>query len=555
MEISYQHVPSTCKIVAIARESATLSQLAALSAPALPPTVALAEQDTCPRLDLRFHDLNYGAVAVVAREQQAAEPFALAIVEIREGAESTAEQIIRALYHTDLHLQILALLSEGAVPGKAMIDAMIRSSRLASLRLPARQEDLAQIVKLLTAKWARERAMQLTPEAAAAAKSIPAAAPSGDLNLAAIGSLAAGVAHEFNNFLTVIQSQMGLAAQYTKSMPEVAALLNQIMESARGVSHLSKKLGSLTPHGKCQPMALRLPEVVEDEVEMLRKTLGEEISLMLHQAPAVPPVWADPAVVGQIIMNVAVHAKSGMPNGGNLQFSMSEARLESGSGLAAEFAGAAPGAYVMLTVEDPNPPSDTASRREFETAAQDRLAWLKDALARCEGAFRYNVIPGVCRRYEMLFPVADKAAPAPAPLQASSAQPVTKAAPATILVVDDDETICTVMTQVLSNAQHRVLTATNADQGWSQWRQHHGTIKLVITDINMPGGANGVALGQAVQEEDATVPVVYTSGYRATSQFNHLIPGANYLAKPFGMNELLNVVGRNLARYQRHGLD
>ena len=100
---------------------------------------------------------------------------------------------------------------------------------------------------------------------------------------------------------------------------------------------------------------------------------------------------------------------------------------------------------------------------------------------------------------------------------------------------------------MLATTNHDILTAGNADEAWQQWRLHRSAIKLVITDINMPGEADGVALGKVVQAEDASVPIIYTSGYRAASQFAHLKDGVNYLSKPFGMADLLKVVERNLA--------
>lgn len=129
----------------------------------------------------------------------------------------------------------------------------------------------------------------------------------------------------------------------------------------------------------------------------------------------------------------------------------------------------------------------------------------------------------------------------------TSGSPAAAAEPATILVVDDDEMIRLVICQVLGTGKHRLLTACSADEAWGKWREHRHAIKLVITDINMPGSADGVALGQAMQQEDATIPVIYTSGFRAASQFSHLEEGVNYLSKPFGMSALLQVVERNLA--------
>jgi CheY-like chemotaxis protein len=115
-----------------------------------------------------------------------------------------------------------------------------------------------------------------------------------------------------------------------------------------------------------------------------------------------------------------------------------------------------------------------------------------------------------------------------------------------ILVVDDDETIAQIMTQVLVAHQRAAITAPNADEAWRLWRRHRERIRLVITDINMPGGANGVELARAIHQDDPGMPVIYTSGQRATALHSALKAGVNYLPKPFGMNDLLRVVQLNL---------
>jgi CheY-like chemotaxis protein len=115
-----------------------------------------------------------------------------------------------------------------------------------------------------------------------------------------------------------------------------------------------------------------------------------------------------------------------------------------------------------------------------------------------------------------------------------------------ILVVDDDETIAQIMTQVLVAHHRAAITAHNADEAWRLWRRHRENIRLIITDINMPGGANGVELARAIHQDDPAMPVIYTSGQRATAIHSSLQAGVNYLPKPFGMNDLLRVVQLNL---------
>lgn len=140
-------------------------------------------------------------------------------------------------------------------------------------------------------------------------------------------------------------------------------------------------------------------------------------------------------------------------------------------------------------------------------------------------------------------------------LMAGSAAPAESAPVETpakdlILVVDDDETIAQIMTQVLVAHQRATLTAPNADEAWRLWRRHRDRIRLVITDINMPGGANGVELARAIHQDDPAMPVIYTSGQRATALHSALKAGVNYLPKPFGMNDLLRVVQLNLEAHK-----
>ena len=119
--------------------------------------------------------------------------------------------------------------------------------------------------------------------------------------------------------------------------------------------------------------------------------------------------------------------------------------------------------------------------------------------------------------------------------------------PATILIAEDDETVRWMMSQVLLTHNFRVLTAKNAEEAWEHWRKNINTINVIVTDINMPGGPDGVALGHAIQDEDGSVPVIYTSGNRAVQEFDELRPGSNYLVKPFRMDDLLEIVHRALA--------
>ncbi len=531
-----------------------------------------------PQQRLVFQALDYQVVDTVVRSRLGDRPIAAVIVDLQPGTESKAEQILNALYYAEPTIGIIVLLADGASLSKPLLDLITHSPRLTFLQMPASLAQVYQTMKLMLAVWqsgqkvAEMEAAKARPEAApAAASAQDGGTESGNaMHLEVVGSLAAGISHEFNNVLTVIQSQMDMAMQQAGDLPAVVDLLTQVMETARNASALSKKLVSFTPEEESAPAALDLALAVDDEVMLLGKTLGEHIALEVNHAAALPPVWASPATVSQLIINVALHARNLMPQGGILQLSTSKVQHQTGSKYARLFPDAKQGEYVMLTIEDPNPADETVAGADprrvvvalpttVQRAADNRLAWIQRTLQAAGGALNVTLLPGMIRSYQMIFPLAQSeqetlALPEVVAPVLAQVEPLPAVQPSTVLVVDDDDTICMIMSQVLATEKHRVLIAKSADEAWQQWCQNRSTIKLLITDINMPGGANGVALGHAIQEQDGSVPVIYTSGHRAVHQFAELEIGTNYLPKPFGMNDLLAVANRALASHGHHGL-
>ncbi|GAA5148816.1 hypothetical protein GCM10023213_45620 [Prosthecobacter algae] len=531
-----------------------------------------------PQQRLVFQALDYQVVDTVVRSRLGDRPIATVIVDLQPGTESKAEQILNALYYAEPTIGIIVLLADGASLSKPLLDLITHSPRLTFLQMPASLAQVYQTMKLMLAVWqsgqkvAEMEAAKARPEAAPNTAPVPDVGIEGgsSMHLEVVGSLAAGISHEFNNVLTVIQSQMDMAMQQAGDLPAVVDLLTQVMETARNASALSKKLVSFTPEEESAPVALDLALAVDDEVMLLSKTLGEHIALEVNHAAVLPPVWASPAEVSQLIINVALHARNLMPNGGVLQLSTSKVQHQTGSKYARLFPDAKHGEYVMLTIEDPNPADETVAGPDprrvvvelpstVQRAADNRLAWIQRTLQAAGGALNVTLLPGMIRSYQMIFPLAQSqketlAVPELVVPVLAPAEPLPAVQPSTVLVVDDDDTICMIMSQVLATEKHRVLVAKSADEAWQQWCQYRSSIKLLITDINMPGGANGVALGHAIQEQDGSVPVIYTSGHRAVHQFAELEIGTNYLPKPFGMNDLLAVANRALASHGHHGL-
>jgi CheY-like chemotaxis protein len=196
---------------------------------------------------------------------------------------------------------------------------------------------------------------------------------------------------------------------------------------------------------------------------------------------------------------------------------------------------AGPDLHVLLLVD----PIDLPLWRDRLNFLGNRLLVMQRALQEIELLQLLPLL--VNKRHQELTAALMAGSPA-----APTAPPAKAPAKDLILVVDDDETIAQIMTQVLATHHHATLTAPNADEAWRLWCRHRENIRLVITDINMPGGPNGFELARMIQQDAPDMPVVYTSGQRATSLHSSLEAGINYLPKPFGMNDLLHVVQLNL---------
>ncbi|MBM4428970.1 MAG: PAS domain S-box protein, partial [Chloroflexi bacterium] len=176
--------------------------------------------------------------------------------------------------------------------------------------------------------------------------------------LEAVGSLAGGVAHEFNNLLTIILGNLEMA----RAQAEASALQQPLADAERTIQRaaaLVKQLLAFSRRQFLQPRKLDLKEVANNFARLLRRVIGEHVELQVDLAPDVPPVWADPGAVEQVLMNLSVNARDAMPQGGVLRIAAIPAELD--ADFCASRSGLRPGAYVRLTVADNGVGMDAAA--------------------------------------------------------------------------------------------------------------------------------------------------------------------------------------------------
>lgn len=386
--------------------------------------------------------------------------------------------------------------------------------------------------------------------------------------LETVGRFAAAMGHFFNNYLTVIQGHLDVALSGGGGASQ-EAILKELQIATQRAAGVTSQFVSFNRREYLQPAPLHLPQIIEGQAEVLQKAVGEQISIQINHQPGLPCVMADQASLEQIIFNLLIHARESMPNGGRLMIQTREVSIADADAASQVHAEAKPGNYVVMSISDTGKGLtaeeqaglfDPAKLSSGNEGGADIALILVLGLVRMQaGWIDARSVLEVGTEFAIYLPVAAGPAPdAPAPNAAAMtdkkllAQKVEEES-STILVVDDEDSVRQVMEYVLTSQGHRVLTAADANEAWAIWREKASVIKLALIDVKLPGGVSGFDLEKALANEDPTLPVIFTCGYSPTSLSNakELKAGENFLPKPFGMVELLNIVGQALLKPAR----
>jgi len=384
--------------------------------------------------------------------------------------------------------------------------------------------------------------------------------------LETVGRFAAAMGHFFNNYLTVIQGHLDVALG--GAAPQ-ETILKELLIATQRAAGVTSQFVSFNRREYLQPAPLHLPQIIEGQAEVLQKAVGEQIVIQITHQPGLPSVMADQASLEQIIFNLLIHARESMPNGGRLMIQTREVSIPDTAAAGQVHAEAKPGKYVVMSISDtgkgltPEEQArlfDASKLTSGQEGSADIALILVLGLVRMQGGWiDARSVLEVGTEFSIYLPVATgAAADVPAPGAAVTTdkkllgQKVEEEA-STILVVDDEDSVRQVMEYVLTSQGHRVLTAADANEAWAIWREKASVIRLALIDVKLPGGVSGFDLEKALATEDPTLPVIFTCGYSPTSLSNakELKAGENFLPKPFGMVELLNIVGQALLKPAR----
>lgn len=354
----------------------------------------------------------------------------------------------------------------------------------------------------------------------------------------ALGLLAGGVAHDLNNLLTVINGYGELLLMTLDRSDQRHGYVREIEEAGERAASLTRQLLTFSRHQVVTPRVLDLNGVIANLEKMLRRLIGEDVKLITRLDPQAGHVKADAGQMEQVVMNLVVNARDAMPRGGRLEIETT----------------AVEGDFVSLRVSDTGCGMDSGvAARIFEpfytTKEPGRgtglgLSTVYSIVQQCGGGIAVESAPGRGTRFEILLPVTHDEPPA-ADVIGSRVRETRRAE--TVLVVEDDARVRSLVAQVLERGGYRVLVAEGGDEALSICREIDVPLDLLLTDTVMPGLSGCEVAAEVVRMREHT-RVLFMSGYTddAMERYGVLLDEVQFLAKPFKPEVLLRAVRKAL---------
>jgi PAS domain S-box-containing protein len=356
----------------------------------------------------------------------------------------------------------------------------------------------------------------------------------------AVGQLAGGVAHDFNNILGVIIGYGELITEDLEPDSPLRKYAEEIRQAAERAKGLTQQLLVFSRKQKVQLVVLDLNETVKNLEKMLRRLIGENIEMKVVPGSEIGRIKADTGYIGQVLMNLTVNARDAMPHGGKLTITTGNVTLD--ENCTRTHQGVLPGSYVTLAVSD----TGTGMTPEVKARIFEALFTTKPAgkgtglgLATCHsivqqsgGHIEVDTDVGKGTTFKIYFPRVDK------PVEAAAAQVQTGPVPRgteTLLIVEDELPVRHLARQVLESLGYQVLRAGNGQDALNLARDHKGSpIRLVVTDVIMPR-MGGKVMADWLKTIYPDLKVLFTSGYTddALAQQGVLEPGVAFLPKPY----------------------
>ena len=369
--------------------------------------------------------------------------------------------------------------------------------------------------------------------------------------LEAIGTLAGGIAHDFNNLLTSI---LGSADFLRDGLPEGDSKLedvDEIKKAGERAALLTRQLLAFSRKQVLSPKVLDLNQVIGGVERLLRRATSEQVEILFKLAPSADPVEADEAQIGQVLLNLVVNANDSMPQGGMLLIETENAHFPVAVGFH-EFTIPA-GRYVVISVSDTGQGIEADLLHEvfepfFTTKEVGKgtglgLSTVYGIVKQSGGHVAVHSELDVGTTFRVYLPSTTQPRASIPSLSSLDLERGTE----TLLLVEDEPSVRSVILRMLRNCGYDVLEASNGQEALEVLDEHSGPVHLLFTDVMMPG-IDGATLAARVTSTYPNTKVIFASGYPGEIIAKHgdFITGRNFLSKPFAPNELATLIRRVL---------
>ena len=365
----------------------------------------------------------------------------------------------------------------------------------------------------------------------------------------AVGRLAGGVAHDFNNILTVILGECELLRQQLPEKDPMVEEVRGIMEAARRAASLTQHLLAFSRKQVLRPQPIDINTVVGDMDRMLRRVLGEDIDLVTILRPGLSTVEVDPNQLEQVILNLAANARDAMPRGGSLTIETANVDLD--EDYIQQHVDTLPGPHVMLAISDTGVGLDEEAKSHmfepfFTTKEVGRgtglgLSMVYGIIKQSRGHIWVYSEPGQGTTFRIYFPRVDR--PPQGLTEPPALREMAPGGTETILLVEDEEEVRKVVCRMLEKAGYRILAAADPKEALRLSRDYQAPIHLLFTDVVMPG-MSGRELANRILAQRPQAKILFTSGYTENAILHHgvLDQGISFINKPFKYNILVKKV-------------
>jgi two-component system, NtrC family, sensor kinase len=509
-------------------------------------------------------------LSLIEKSLRENQPYAMAFVDVRMPPGWDGVETAKKILENEPHLQIVICTAHSDYSWEEMTVQLGISDRWVILKKPFDNVEVIQLAHALTEKWslrqmARAKMGQLETIVAARTHELQTANEQLRVEMAeharteetlrqaqkmeAVGQLAGGIAHDFNNLLTVIRGYVDYLSADGNQTNDGLTALREIANAVDRAAKLTSQMLMFSRKKTVQPQDLDLNEVVTRLGSWLHRLLGENISIHIQNGSRPLVVHADPVMMEQILLNLAVNARDAMPEGGQLTIRTDEVEIHEGD--CHNDSKTRPGRFVCTSVSDTGcgiaPEILPRIFEPFFTTKQPGkgtgmgLATVYGIVQQHDGWIDVASEPGHGTMFKIFLPANDRKTSAANGSQQKVEIPGGKE---TILLVEDEEPVRRLARNVLQRYGYRVYAAGSGAEALTIWNERAAEIDLLLTDMVLPGGISGRELARRLHSQKGDLKITYTTGYSkdTVTPDCQLLEGVNFLPKPYSLKLLTNTV-------------